>query len=81
MRIDKTGDCDIILEYGGLVRFYKTNLLKVEQVIEIPSGEVVIISHEHTIYLSAISVVEYDTSKHVYYFSSEDKWQVEPYEL
>jgi hypothetical protein len=82
MHIDKTGDIDVRMECENLVvRFWKTNLKKVNELIETPSGEVVVVPYEDMIYLAAINIIIYDFEKQCYFFRDYDRWQIEVFEL
>lgn len=82
MRINEIEDMDVRLEYEDLVvRFYKTNLLKVDQIVEVPTGEVVTVSYEHRVYLSAVGVAQYDFDRQCYAFRADDRWQVSGFQI
>ena len=86
VNIDKTfniGDCKVLLNFfKGIVTFYKTNLVKVLSVVEIPSGEVMYIKNNAEIEnLLMSNILKYDGIGKYYFYNKEDRWEIEYYEV
>lgn len=77
--IEKNEDCDVRFDYGGMDRFFKTNLKKVEQIVELPTGEVFVVNFDDFVYLAATGILLYDMNKQIYTFETKYKWEVEDY--
>jgi len=77
--IDKNYDCKIHLLYGEMVTFYITNLIKVNQLIEMPSGEVFFVPQRDIVYIAAVGLIQYDFNKKIYTFKEDNKWEIEEY--
>ncbi len=76
------GDVRIMLDYNNeLVSFYYTNIIKVEELVEMPSGEVLNVPEEDAMNLAMTSVIKYNKIKNYYFFDEEDRWQIESYAL
>lgn len=74
------GDCNIILDFSGnVVTFYKSNLEKITQIVEYPSGEIINISNVDCLYLAAIGILTYNFDKGFYYFLNKNKHEIEDY--
>jgi hypothetical protein len=84
--IDKTyniGDCKVLLNFfKGIVTFYKTNLVKVFTVVEIPSGEVMYLrKNEEIENLLIRNILKYDKKGEYYFYDKEDRWEIEYHEV
>jgi hypothetical protein len=75
------GDYEILFDYGGMATFHETNLKKVIQLIEIPSGEIINISREDCFYLVAIGKIDYDCMKGSYTFKSDNRWEINDFAI
>jgi len=76
------GDVRIMLDYNNeLVSFYYTNIIKVEELIEVSSGEVLNVPEEDAMNLAMSSIIKYNKAKNYYFFDEEDRWQIESYAI
>ena len=74
------GDCNVLMDYDKVhVNFFYTFLLKVEEFVEVPSGEVFNIAYDDAIELAIAGIGKWNDRIGFYYFKEEDRWQVESY--
>jgi hypothetical protein len=76
------GDCIIVLDFNNdMVEFYHIFLMKIEELIEIPSGEVINVSVEDLDELMMTGLIGFNKNEKYYYFKEEDRWQIERFML
>jgi len=73
-----SGDCFVLMDYSNQsVPYFYTNLRKVFELVEFPSGEVVYIYYNDLIELNGTGVLKYNNSNQIYFYKEEDRWQIE----
>ena len=73
------GDCLVRIDFSNEnVVFYQTNLSRVEEIIEISTGQVYVLYLEDAVDLAMYKYIEYD-ERGFYYFEEENKWRIENY--
>lgn len=76
------GDCTVLMDYSeNLVQFYYTNLIKVIELIEVPSGEVLYVPEPDAMDLAMVGLLRHNKIEDYYYFKEEDRWQIEDYSI
>lgn len=76
------GDCRVLMDYDRVnVDFLYTFLMRVEEFVEVPSGEVFNISYDDAVDLAFTGIVKWHERMGFYYFKEEDRWQIESYAL
>ena len=76
------GDCTVKFDYDGIIEsFYYTNLLKVIEIIEVPTGEVFNIDYEDASELDMTGIIRYNPNTKYYYFDEQDRWQIDQFIL
>ena len=74
------GDCLIKLDYEKLnVIFYKTNLIKIDFIININSGEAFIVTSDEVRELFINNLIDLDNNYNYFYFKEEDISRVRKY--
>jgi hypothetical protein len=76
------GDCLISLHYDDEpVEFFYTMLEKVEELVEIPSGEIIYILEADAMEVAMAGLIKYDYNSKFFYFYKKDRWQLEYFEI
>lgn len=71
------GDVELKMDDDERVTFFYTNLEKIEEIVEFPSGEVFKVLYNNAIELLMAGVIKFNTKWQYYYFDEKDKWQIE----
>jgi hypothetical protein len=72
------GDCTVFFDFNKTLKdFYYTNLTKVVELVEIPTGEIVVVNDEDMEELEMTGLVDYDKEKKFYFFRKEERWQID----
>lgn len=76
------GDCSILLDYQkNVVEYHYSNLIKIEQIIELPTGEILNISATDALDLAILGLIKYNNKKNYCYFFEDDRNQINRYVL
>ena len=76
------GDCTILMDYSkDTPCFFFTNLEKIEQIVEIPSGELLNVTEQDAIDLAITGLLKWNDKLDYYYFKNKDRWQIEDYSI
>lgn len=76
------GDIKVMLDFSNeIITFYYTHLVKVLEIIEMPSGDVLYVPYDDAKDLAAIGVLNFEPSRNIYFFNEEDRWQIESYSI
>lgn len=74
------GDCRVLMDNSQKTdEYYYTNLRKIIELVEIPTGEVVPVPYDDLIELSGIIMFDYKFK--MYYYQEKDRWQIERFML
>lgn len=72
------GDCKVLMDYSQEIKeYYYTNLRKVFELVEYPSGEIIQIYYDDLIELSGLGIVKFNRTLDIYYYQESDRWQIE----
>jgi hypothetical protein len=75
-----SGDCSVLMDYSQKIKqYYYTNLSKVFELVEVPSGEVIYIYDENLIELSGLAVIKWNSAQSIYYYQESDRWLIEEF--
>jgi hypothetical protein len=76
------GDCEVSIDYSNEVKdFFYTFLTKIIELIEVPTGEIIIINEEDLEELYGTGLVNYNKLMKFYFFNKFDRWQIEYFEI
>lgn len=75
------GDCSVILDNGVIVEFHYTNLVKILDLVSVPSGEIVSVLFKDINELYMEGIIKYNKMDDYYFFKDDDKWYIESYSL
>ena len=76
--IFSNGDCLVKFDFiDQEVVFDEYKLIRIDNVVEIPTGEVIIIPHDDMLELSLTGIIKYNRSGKYYYFGINDRWQID----
>lgn len=76
------GDLRVMFDYNNDIEtFYYTNLVKIVELVEMPSGEVLNVPYGDVMELATTGLIEYNKIKNYYFFDEDDRWQIESFAL
>ncbi len=72
------GDCTILMDDTGKTKeYYHSNIRKIVELIEVPSGEVLAVFHRNLMELAGTGLIKWDKKKQIYYYQEQDRWEIE----
>lgn len=78
----KLGDCTISMNFSDdTVVLYYTNFVKVIELIEVPSGEVLYVPEPDAMDLAMVGLIKHNKRPDFYFFEEADRWQIEDYAI